>query len=126
MTRLRKTMLEELECRNYSAGTTRRYLRFVDHRATRVHRPQPSRPPLSPHFGSRLSVGLSQKQCPLYAKAHERNQGQKDRSRQNVMFVHRSALMLQRAPQGTTSMAAVELWPSGGSLKAGGGGGGAT
>ena len=30
MTRLRKMMLEELERRNYSAGTTRRYLRFVE------------------------------------------------------------------------------------------------
>ena len=30
MTRLRKMMLEELERRNYSAGTTRSYLRFVE------------------------------------------------------------------------------------------------
>jgi integrase/recombinase XerD len=30
VTRLRKMMLEELERRNYSAGTTRRYLRFVE------------------------------------------------------------------------------------------------
>ena len=30
MTRLRKMMLEELERRNYSQGTTRRYLRFVE------------------------------------------------------------------------------------------------
>ena len=30
MTHLRKMMLEELERRNYSAGTTRRYLRFVE------------------------------------------------------------------------------------------------
>ena len=30
MTRLRKMMLEELERRNYSEGTTRRYLRFVE------------------------------------------------------------------------------------------------
>ena len=30
MTRLRKMMLEELERRNYSADTTRRYLRFVE------------------------------------------------------------------------------------------------
>ena len=30
MTRLRKMMLEELERRNYSAGTARRYLRFVE------------------------------------------------------------------------------------------------
>ena len=30
MTRLRKMMLEELERRNYSAGTTRRYVRFVE------------------------------------------------------------------------------------------------
>ena len=30
MTRLRKMMLEELERRNYSAGTTRNYLRFVE------------------------------------------------------------------------------------------------
>ena len=30
MTRLRKMMLEELERRNYSAGTTRRYMRFVE------------------------------------------------------------------------------------------------
>jgi len=30
MTQLRKMMLEELERRNYSAGTTRRYLRFVE------------------------------------------------------------------------------------------------
>ena len=29
MTRLRKMMLEELERRNYSESTTRRYLRFV-------------------------------------------------------------------------------------------------
>jgi hypothetical protein len=30
VTRLRKMMLEELERRNYSEGTTRRYLRFVE------------------------------------------------------------------------------------------------
>jgi len=30
VTRLRKMMLEELERRNYSAGTTRRYIRFVE------------------------------------------------------------------------------------------------
>ena len=30
MTHLRKMMLEELERRNYSEGTTRRYLRFVE------------------------------------------------------------------------------------------------
>ena len=30
MTRLRKMMLEELERRNYSESTTRRYLRFVE------------------------------------------------------------------------------------------------
>ena len=30
MTRLRKMMLEELERRNYSKSTTRRYLRFVE------------------------------------------------------------------------------------------------
>ena len=30
MTSLRKMMLEELERRNYSEGTTRRYLRFVE------------------------------------------------------------------------------------------------
>jgi len=30
VTRLRKMMLEELERRNYSAGTTRNYLRFVE------------------------------------------------------------------------------------------------
>ena len=30
MTHLRRKMLEELERRNYSAGTTRRYLRFVE------------------------------------------------------------------------------------------------
>ncbi len=30
MTRLRKMMLEELQRRNYSEGTTRRYLRFVE------------------------------------------------------------------------------------------------
>jgi integrase/recombinase XerD len=30
VTRLRKMMLEELERRNYSAGTTRRYMRFVE------------------------------------------------------------------------------------------------
>jgi hypothetical protein len=30
MTHLRKMMLEELERRNYSAATTRRYLRFVE------------------------------------------------------------------------------------------------
>ena len=30
MTHLRKMMLEELERRNYSQATTRRYLRFVE------------------------------------------------------------------------------------------------
>jgi hypothetical protein len=30
VTRLRKMMLEELERRNYSEGTTRRYLRYVE------------------------------------------------------------------------------------------------
>jgi hypothetical protein len=30
VTHLRKMMLEELERRNYSAGTTRRYLSFVE------------------------------------------------------------------------------------------------
>ncbi|HXS77255.1 MAG TPA: phage integrase N-terminal SAM-like domain-containing protein [Terracidiphilus sp.] len=30
MTRLRKMMLEDLERRNYSAGTTHNYLRFVE------------------------------------------------------------------------------------------------
>ena len=30
MTRLRKMMLEELERRNYSEGTTRHYLRYVE------------------------------------------------------------------------------------------------
>ena len=37
MTRLRKMMLEELERRNYSAGTTRRYLRFVERFAQHFH-----------------------------------------------------------------------------------------
>ena len=38
MTRLRKMMLEELERRNYSAGTTRRYLRFVERFAKHFHK----------------------------------------------------------------------------------------
>lgn len=38
MTRLRKMMLEELERRNYSAGTTRRYLRFVERFAQHFHK----------------------------------------------------------------------------------------
>ena len=38
MTRLRKMMLEELEHRNYSAGTTRRYLRFVERFAQHFHK----------------------------------------------------------------------------------------
>ena len=38
MTRLRKMMLEELERRNYSAGTTRRYLRFVERFAEHFHK----------------------------------------------------------------------------------------
>ena len=38
MTRLRKLMLEELERRNYSAGTTRRYLRFVERFAEHFHK----------------------------------------------------------------------------------------
>ena len=37
MTRLRKMMLEELERRNYSADTTRRYLRFVERFAQHFH-----------------------------------------------------------------------------------------
>ena len=38
MTRLRKMMLEELERRNYSAGTTRCYLRFVERFAQHFHK----------------------------------------------------------------------------------------
>ena len=38
MTHLRKMMLEELERRNYSAGTTRRYLRFVERFAQHFHK----------------------------------------------------------------------------------------
>jgi integrase/recombinase XerD len=38
VTRLRKMMLEELERRNYSAGTTRRYLRFVERFAQHFHK----------------------------------------------------------------------------------------
>jgi integrase/recombinase XerD len=38
VTRLRKMMLEELERRNYSAGTTRRYLRFVERFAEHFHK----------------------------------------------------------------------------------------
>lgn len=38
MTRLRKMMLEELERRNYSADTTRRYLRFVERFAQHFHK----------------------------------------------------------------------------------------
>ena len=38
MTRLRKMMLEELERRNYSAGTTRRYLHFVERFAQHFHK----------------------------------------------------------------------------------------
>ena len=38
MTRLRKMMLEELERRNYSESTTRRYLRFVERFAQRHFR----------------------------------------------------------------------------------------
>ena len=38
MTRLRKMMLEELERRNYSAATTRRYLRFVERFAQHFHK----------------------------------------------------------------------------------------
>ena len=38
MTHLRKMMLEELERRNYSAATTRRYLRFVERFAQHFHK----------------------------------------------------------------------------------------
>ena len=38
MTHLRNMMLEELERRNYSAGTTRRYLRFVERFAQHFHK----------------------------------------------------------------------------------------
>jgi integrase/recombinase XerD len=38
VTHLRKMMLEELERRNYSAGTTRRYLRFVERFAQHFHK----------------------------------------------------------------------------------------
>ena len=39
MTRLRKIMLEELQRRNYSAGTTRRYIRTVEDFSRRFQRP---------------------------------------------------------------------------------------
>jgi integrase/recombinase XerD len=38
VTHLRKMMLEELERRNYSASTTRRYLRFVERFAQHFHK----------------------------------------------------------------------------------------
>jgi len=38
VTHLRKMMLEELARRNYSAGTTRRYLRFVERFAQHFHK----------------------------------------------------------------------------------------
>ena len=38
MTRLRKMMLEELECRNYSEATTRCYIRTVDDFSRRFKR----------------------------------------------------------------------------------------
>jgi integrase/recombinase XerD len=38
VTHLRKMMLEELERRNYPAGTTRRYLRFVERFAQHFHK----------------------------------------------------------------------------------------
>ena len=46
MTNLRKMMLEELERRNYSESTTRRYLRFVERFAQHFGKPQTSSVPI--------------------------------------------------------------------------------
>ncbi len=43
MTRLRKTMLEELERPNFSQNTTRTYVRIVEDFARYFHQPHPQR-----------------------------------------------------------------------------------
>jgi hypothetical protein len=58
VTHLRKMMLEELERRNYSAGTTRRYLRFVERFAQHFHKSPDKLGPDRRHLSRRdASVG---------------------------------------------------------------------